>query len=81
MKDIVISARRQKIEIVFLIISFVVANILNLWAIFSYGSPMKEMFTSIFYVLIFTVVLYAFSVILRLVYYGIARSVRTFKKK
>jgi len=80
-KDIIITARRQKIEIGFLIASFVVANILNLWAIFSYGSPIKEIITSIFYVLVFTAVLYAFSVIIRLVYYGIARSVRTFKKK
>lgn len=81
MKNIVITSRRQKIEICFLILSFIVANILNLWAILSYGSPIKEMITSIFYVLVFTIVLYAFSVVLRLLFYVIRRSIKVFKKK
>jgi len=80
-KDIVITARRQKTEICFLIASFVVANIMNIWAILTYGSPIKEIITSIFYVIVFTIVLYAFSVIIRLVYYGIVRSAKVFRKK
>lgn len=81
MKDIVITARRQKIEICFLVVSFIVANIMNIWAILTYNSPIKEIITSIFYVLVFTIVLYAFSVIIRLVYYVIVRSAKVFRKK
>ncbi len=71
MKDITLSARRQKTELWYLLGAFIVANLVNLWAINSYGAPMKEVFTSFFYVLTFTLFLYALSVIVRIVIYGI----------
>ncbi|MBD5224498.1 MAG: hypothetical protein HDS68_00805 [Bacteroidales bacterium] len=80
MKDITFSARRQKTELWYLLGAFVVANLVNLWAITSYGAPIKEMFTSFFYVLTFTVFLYALSVIVRIVVYGI-RSLIVNRKK
>ena len=78
MKDIIITSRRQKTELWFAAGAFVVANILNIYAIATYGAPAKEVFTSIFYVLAFTAVLYAFSVIVRLLIYS---TTRLFKKK
>lgn len=80
MKDIILTVRRQKTELWFLLGAFVVANILNLWAINSYGAPMKEMFTSFFYVLTFTLFLYALSVIVRMIIYGIVSLIRNRKK-
>lgn len=60
--------------------AFVVANIVNFWAIKSYGAPMKEMFTSFFYVLTFALFLYALSVIVRIVIYGIRNLFRNRKE-
>ena len=67
MKDIVLTARRQKLELFWLLGAFIVANLCNAWAIREYHAPASEMFTSIFYVLIFTAVLYALSVIIRFI--------------
>ncbi len=68
MKDIVFTARSQKRELLYLLISFVIAVLLNLGAILYYGAPMSEMFTSFFYVLAFTLFLYALTLIPRLLY-------------
>lgn len=68
MKDIVFTARSQKRELLYLLISFVIAVLLNLGAILYYGAPMSEMFTSFFYVLVFTLFLYALTLIPRLLY-------------
>lgn len=76
MKDIVISSRRQRRELWILAASFAVANILNIWAIRSYGAPLSEIYTSIFYVLVFTAALYAAVAALRLLGYGLWRLMR-----
>ncbi len=68
MKDIVLTGRRQKKELLYLLGSFVAANLFNLGAILYYGSPMIEMFTSFFYVLVFTLFIYALTLIPRLLY-------------
>lgn len=73
MKDIIFTVRRQKTELIFLAASFVIANLFNLYAIVEYGSPMKELLTSLLYVLVFTVVIYLLSVVIRLLFYGVRR--------
>ena len=54
MKDTVLTARRKKIEIITLLVCFVLANLVNLYAIITYHRSMMEMITSIFYIIIFT---------------------------
>ena len=71
MKDTVLTARRKKIEIITLLVCFVLANLVNLYAIIAYNRSMMEMITSIFYIIIFAFVLYAFWGILRLLFYGL----------
>ena len=78
MKDTVLTARRKKIEIITLLVCFVLANLVNLYAIIAYNRSMMEMITSIFYIIIFAFVLYAFWGILRLLFYGLRA---LFKKK
>ena len=73
MKDIVISRRRQRIELWTLAACFVVANIVNICAIHPYHAPASELYTSILYVLVFTAVLYAVVLVVRLLIYGISR--------
>ena len=53
MKDTVLTARRKKIEIITLLVCFVLANLVNLYAIIAYNRSMMEMITSIFYIIIF----------------------------
>lgn len=71
MKDTVLTARRNKIEIITLLVCFVLANLVNLYAIITYHRSMMEMITSIFYIIIFAFVLYAAWALLRLLFYGV----------
>ena len=75
MKDTIVTARRKKIELITLLVCFVVSNLIHLYAI---HAPFTEMITSIFYIIIFTFVLYACWGILRLLFYGMQA---LFKKK
>lgn len=71
MKDTILAARRKKIELITLLACFIIANLVNLYSIITYHTPMKEMATSIFYVIIFTVGLYIFWTLLRILFYGV----------
>lgn len=71
MRDTVLTARRKKIEIITLLVCFVLANLVNLYAIITYHRSMMEMITSIFYIIIFAFVLYAAWTLLRLLFYGV----------
>lgn len=71
MKDTVLTARRKKIEIITLLVCFVLANLVNLYAIITYHRSMMEMITSIFYIIIFAFVLYAAWALLCLLFYGV----------
>lgn len=66
MKDIKISVATQKREMYYLLVSFVAANLVNLWAIIKYDSSMSELVTSFFYVLTFTFAVYFFLLLIRL---------------
>ena len=71
MKDTIVTARRKKIELITLLICFVLSNLIHIYAIIAYHAPFIEMITSIFYILIFTFVLYGFWGILRLLFCGL----------
>ena len=71
MKDTIVTARRKKIELITLLVCFVVSNLIHLYAIIDYHAPFTEMRTSIFYIIIFTFVLYAFGGMLRLLFNGL----------
>ena len=69
MKDTIISSYRKKVEIYFLIISFVLANLLNVCAIIRYKSSWGELWSMFGYVLVISVALYFVTVFARLIYY------------
>lgn len=73
MKDTIVTARRKKTEIITLLVCFVIANLVHMYAIIAYHGSFMEMITSIFYIFIFTFALYAFWGLLRLLFYGIKR--------
>lgn len=78
MKDTILTARRKKTEIYSWLVCFVIANIIHVYAIVEYKASFTELFTSIFYVLAFSVVLYFVWCILRIGFYLITRP---FKRK
>ena len=78
MKDTILTARRKKTELNTLFLCFIIANLVNLYSIFTYNTPLTEMITSFFYVLIFSVALYIIWSLLRILFYGITA---LFKKK
>ena len=77
MKDFTVTKKRQKQEIISLLVSFVIGFGLNVYAVVSYHAPAKEIFTSIGFVVITTAVIYALWTLLRLIAYG---TCRIFKK-
>ena len=80
MKDTVITGSQKKRELLTLLVCFAAAIIANVYAIIKYSSPWSELFSSIFYVLILTVVFYVLWTILRLIYYGIKSLSGVFRK-
>lgn len=73
MKDTIITPKRKKIELLTLLACFLIANMLNLYAILAYGAPLSEIITCMGYVLVFTCVLYGAWTLLRLLLYALAR--------
>ena len=78
MKDITITAKQQKKELLFLLASFVLALGCNVYAIIYYNGSWSELYTEIFYVLTLTGAFYAASLLTRLLITGIKK---LFKKQ
>lgn len=78
MKDIIITGKRQKKELIIFSICFVTAFIINIIAIIVYGTQWKELCTYIGYVFCISIFLYVLLTIVR----GIIRLIlKLFKKK
>lgn len=58
MKDIIIKSNKIKTEGITLLICFIISFISNIGAILFYESPIEEVFTSLFYVILFALFLY-----------------------
>ena len=65
-----IPSRRIRKELLSLLVCFIIAVGLNIYAIIHYDAPLSELWTSILYVLEATVVLYVAWIILRWLVYG-----------
>jgi hypothetical protein len=73
MKNIIITPRQIRREVFFLIVAFVVANLMNVGAIIGYDSSWKELLTSIPILLLLSMVLYFLMGIFRLIYYAVSK--------
>ncbi len=80
MKDLIITRKRQKIELITILVCVVIAIALNAYAIIEYDGQWSQLITSMFYVLTFAVVLYAVWTAIRLFVY-LLKKVFTYKKK
>ena len=68
MKDTIITVERKKVEIRTFGICFLLANLVNIYAIVAYATSIKEIVTQIGYVFLLAVVLYLLRSILLIVY-------------
>ncbi len=71
MKDIIIKRAWIKRELIIIIFTYVLANLLNLASILVYQTEWSELFTSQLFVLYLTEWLYIISIIGRLLYFGL----------
>ena len=70
MKDTIITVKRKRIEIASLIVCFIIANLVNWYAIVHYKTSYRELFTSLGYVIILTLALYLLWTVIRLIFYA-----------
>lgn len=71
MKDILLSVKRQKTEIKVFCTCIVLAYVMNIVSIITFGTEWSELWTQSLWMLIVTCGLYGLSVVLRLLYCGI----------
>ena len=76
MKETIISARRKKTELQWLLVSFVAAFILNIISIIAYNTSWKELYSKIHIVFILAVIIYILLLILRLLFRLLFRLIR-----
>lgn len=81
MKELVISAKRLKKEIIIFAICFIIAFSTNIIAIIHFKTPWYEMFTQIGYVFVITIAFYFIIVLIRFVLFFIRKLISFFIKK
>ena len=82
MKDLVISGKIFRRELLILLGCFVVGMLTNVGAIIAYSRPFTEFFTQIGFVIVFSLILYLALWIVRLIVLLVLQIVRAvFKKK
>ena len=81
MKSIIISPRQIKKEALIVLIAFMLANILNIYAIIHYQTEWKELLTHLHVVIILTGLIYLLAGIIRGIIKLIKGVVSVFKRK
>ena len=81
MKEIILTPKRQKRELLTLLVCLAIAFCLNIYAVVAYKSPAWEIVTSLGYVVVFAAVLYALWTGLRLIAWGLRRLITRKKTK
>lgn len=72
MKNTVITSRRKMTEIITFLVCFGISNLLNFYSIIEFNTRFTELFTSIGYVLVCSVVIYLIWSFIRIIYYAIS---------
>jgi len=82
MKDTIITAQRKRKEIKIYLICISIAFSLNIFAIIFYKTNWSELFTQWHVVLLLSVIIYIFSVLIRILYFLIKKTIIfSFKKQ
>ncbi|WP_075558603.1 MULTISPECIES: hypothetical protein [Parabacteroides] len=73
MKDTIITASRKRSELLAFLVCFIIANLVNIYSIYTFKTSWAELVTSIGFVTICSVVLYVIWAIIRLVFFSVKR--------
>lgn len=76
MKDIIITAQRQKSEIITFIICFAIAFVTNIASIIIYDTEWSEVWTQIIWVTVLACVIYGISIFIRILFWLVKRIFR-----
>ena len=76
MKDIVISAKRIKRELLVALVCFLLAFLTNAGAVIAYATPWYELFTQIGYVCIIALAIWIVLLVLRVLYLIIKKIIK-----
>ncbi len=80
MKDIVFTVKRQRTELIVFGVCLLVSFLINVYAIVTFNTEWKELYTQLLWVLAIAVFLYAVSVGIRLIYTGVRSVLKSNKK-
>ncbi|MFT4222236.1 hypothetical protein [Dysgonomonas sp.] len=74
MKDTIITARQKKREVITWLVCFLIANLINFYAIVTYeDTSFSELFTSLGYVFVASLAIYFLWTIIRILFYGLKK--------
>jgi hypothetical protein len=73
MKDTLITVSWKKRELYMLLACFLLANALNVYSIVAYNSRWKELYSSLWYVILVCLGIYGFLAFLRLAWWGLGK--------
>ena len=76
MKDIIITGAKIRRELWWLLAAFVIANLMNIYAIAVYNTEWKELVTTLGYVIALSIVLYLVIALIRWIVNGVLRMAR-----
>lgn len=76
MKDIIITAQRQKSEIITFIFCFAIAFVTNIASIIIYDTEWSEVWTQIIWVTVLACVIYGISIFIRILFWLVKRIFR-----
>ncbi len=80
MKDTIITAKQKRKEVITWLVCFLVANLINLYAIIAYNNTsFSELFTSLGYVFVASLAIYFLWTIIRILFYALRKVVKTKK--
>jgi len=80
MKDITITAKRKKREVITWLACFLIANLANIYAIIVYdNTSFTEIFTSLGYVFIASLAIYVVWSMIRILSWGLKKTIKTKK--
>jgi hypothetical protein len=81
MKDTVISANRKKTELIIFAGCLLLAILLNVYAIVSYNTQWKELYSTWYVMILLSLVFYFLILVLRLIGAGIVKLFRFFNRQ
>lgn len=73
MRDILLTVKRQRTELLIFTVCFLIAFLLNVISIITFGTEWKELYTQLLWVVCLALLFYGVWLFLRMLYWGIKK--------